>query len=63
MRTARKGDGETLPRRTTHWRWAIAAALALLGWHALRYERARLRERASRADSHRWGGEGGRVVG
>jgi hypothetical protein len=62
MHTVGTSNGEARPRRMTHWPWAIAAAVALLGWRVIRRERARLRERSLHADAHRWEGEGGRVV-
>ncbi len=61
MRTARMSD--EVQHRASRWPWAIAAALVVIGWRALRRERVRLRERALHADAHRWEGEGGRVVG
>jgi len=62
MRSVRTTDREA-QRPTTHWPWAIAAAVVLIGWRAFRRERSRARERALHADAHRWEGEGGRVLG
>jgi hypothetical protein len=44
------------------WLWAIGAASALLGWHAVRHGRARAHRRLMQHDLHRWEGEGGQVL-